>query len=106
MLRNRYLNFILTIIALELLWLGMRGVATPVSAQAPPPPTRVVITGVEIETGNGLRSTTLPARIDGEVRIVATSPLTIQTVRPLKVEADKPLPVQNVDYVPRTRPGE
>ena len=106
MARNRYLNFILTIIALELLWLGMRDAATPISAQAPPPPARVVIAGVDIDAGNGLRSAFVPTRVDGDVRIVATAPLRIVAERPLKVEADRPLPVQNVDYVPRTRPGQ
>jgi hypothetical protein len=104
---DRYLKLILTIIALELLWLGAKDFGAPLAAQqAPPAATRVVIAGVDLDTGNGLRSAFLPARIDGEVRIVATSPLKIEAAGPLKVEADRPLPVQNVDYLPRTRPGE
>ena len=116
--RDRYLKFILTVIALELLWFGVKDIATPVSAQAAA--TRVVITGVEIDAGDGIRAAFVPvgivggyrnvpatasallrplsARIEGDVNIVTTSPM--------KIEADRPLPVQNVDYVPRVRPGE
>ena len=124
--RDRYLRLILTVIALELLWLGVKDFTTPVSAQAAA--TRVVIAGIEIDAGDGTRAAFVPvgivggyrslpapasgllrplsARIEGDVNIVATSPIKIEVDRPLKVEADRPLPVQNVDYVPRVRPGE
>jgi len=51
---DRYVKIILTVIALELLWIGVRDVAPPVSAQAPAPaaaaaPTAVVIRGIDID---------------------------------------------------------
>jgi hypothetical protein len=115
MQHDRYIKFILTVIALELLWLGVRDGATPVSAQGGP--TRVIITGVEIDktesfipvgivggyrdlppwaASRSLRP--LTTRVEGDVAILSRSPL--------KVAADRPLPVQQVDYTPRTRPGE
>ena len=124
--RDRYLRLILTVIALELLWLGVKDIGAPVAAQAAE--TRVVITGIEINTGDTPRAAFLPvglvgsyrnvpavasgqlqplsARIDGDVNIVASAPVKIEVDRPLKVEADRPLPVYNVGYTPRVRPGE
>jgi hypothetical protein len=120
--RDRYLRVVLTVIALELLWLGLKDLATPVSAQ--PPATRVVITGVEIQGAGPLQSvvpvavvgafTQVPAgvplgplatRVTGDVGAVVRGPVVIQQDRPLKVEADRPLPVENVGYLPRERPG-
>jgi hypothetical protein len=120
--RDRYLRIVLTVIALELLWLGVKDLATPVSAQ--PPATRVVIAGVEIEGAGPLRHFVpiaivgaygqvppgvplgpLSARITGDVGAVVRGSVRIQADRPLKVEADRPLPVENVGYTPRERPG-
>jgi hypothetical protein len=50
-MRDRYLKVILTVIAIELLWLGLRDLAPRVSAQAAPMP--VVITRVQIEGADG-----------------------------------------------------
>lgn len=122
MQHDRYIKIILTVIALELLWLGAKQGATPVSAQAAA--TRVIITGVELEKAEsfvpvgivgGYR--TLPAwaegslrplttRVEGDVVFLPRSPLKVEIDRPLKVEADRPLPVQQVGYTPRARPGE
>jgi hypothetical protein len=113
-MNDRYIKFILTVIALELLWLGAREGAPPVSAQAGP--TRVIITGVEIDKADSF----IPVGIVGAYRDVpawairSLQPLTtrvagevaVLTRSPLKVEADRPLPVQEVDYTPRARPGE
>ena len=120
--RDRYLRIVLTVIALELCWLGVKDLATPVSAQ--PPATRVVLAGVEMEGAGALRSFVpvaivgaygqvpqgvplgpLPTRITGEIAAVVRGPVRIQADRPLKVEADRPLPVENVGYTPRERPG-
>jgi hypothetical protein len=114
MRRDRYLKIILTVIAIELAWLGVKDLAPGVAAQAAATP--VVITGVQIEgndggfvpvavvggyrnipRGNGLLQP-LTTRIEG--------PVAVDLPMPVKVEADVPLPVQQVDYTPRVRPGE
>ena len=43
---NRYLNVVLTVIAIELGWIGLTHVGTPVSAQQTAQP--VIITGVQM----------------------------------------------------------
>jgi hypothetical protein len=117
-----YLKVVLTVIALELLWIGAKTVAVPVSAQDAP--TRVVITGIEMDT---TRPAYLPVAIVGSVRTIPAPlrvtveslrlgapvevdtqlrPLRIDTDRPLKIEADKPLKVETVRYTPGARPGE
>ena len=120
---DRYLKVILTIIAVELLWLGLRNVASPVSAQAAPTP--VVITGVQIDRPDGgflpvavagsfrqipdsFRSALEPlhVQISGSVPIEARAPLKIEADRPLKIESDRPLKVESVDYTPKSRPGD
>jgi hypothetical protein len=71
---NRYLNVVLTVIAIELGWIGLNHVGTPVSAQQAPQP--VVITGVQMP-----QTEMLPVvlrRADVPLRIDATQPLRIQ----------------------------
>ena len=119
---DRYFKLILTVIAMELLWIGIKDLAVPVSAQATP--TRVVIAGVEVGAeaylpiavvGNvktipaPLRPTIEPlaVRVGSPVQIdTAQRPLKIETDRPLKIEADRPLKVEPVRYTPGDRPGE
>ena len=107
MARDRYLRIILTIIAVELLWLGLKDLAPSVSAQADrrPAAAPVVITGIRLDDRN---PDSLPVSVMGTVTVglVPSTVVRIQSDRPLKVEADTPLPVQQVDYVPRVRPGE
>lgn len=104
---DRYLKIILTIIAIELLWLGLKDVAPRVSAQAEP--ARVVIAGVD----GGF----LPVALAGQTSTAGQNPLrpvqigisgtvAIQTRTPLKIEADRPLKVEAVPYTPGARPGE
>ena len=118
MARDRYLKLILTIIALELFWLGVKDSATPVAAQTAS--TRVVIAGIDIDGDGGSHTAFVPVGVVGSYRnvpaaaAVAVRPLTsriegdvnVQSTRPLKVEADKPLPVLNAGYVPSPKPGE
>ena len=67
---DRYLRIVLTIIAVELGWIGVKDVMpTPAFAQAQPAATRVVITGVDLPT----RTQFLPVAITGSVR-GATAP--------------------------------
>jgi len=76
---NLFLRIILTIIALELGWVGLKDFASPISAQ--PGPTQVVIVGT-------------------------LQPLKIEADKPLKIEADQPLKVEVQRYAPTERPGE
>jgi hypothetical protein len=117
MRQDRYLRIILTIIAVELLWIGAREWAPSVEAQARPEPLRVIIAGVEIE---GVEGGFLPVGVVGSYRAIppraapTLSPFTtrmdgVVTLAPrttVQVEADRPLPVQQSDYTPRRRPGE
>ena len=114
-----YLKIILTIIAVELAWIGVRDLAPPVSAQGPP--TRVVIAGVELEASEFLPvavmggSRQLPASLERlrilvdttqPLRVDAPQPLRVLPVGTIKVETNKPLLVENVPYTPSRRPGE
>jgi len=112
---DRYLRIILTIIAIELLWIGIRDLTPAVSAQTEP--MRVVIASVEGgflpvalagQTANAGRNPLRPIQIGitGDVSIQARTPLKIEADRPLKVEADRPLRVESVPYTPGVRPGE
>jgi hypothetical protein len=92
MTADRYVKAVLTVIALELLWLAASGLPTPVSAQVDATP--VIITGIQLTTAN----TNLPVTVRGTV--------TIAPEGPLKVEADRPLPVEPVPYTPALKPGE
>jgi hypothetical protein len=88
-----YLKFVLTVIALELLWLAVNGVPGTAFAQADSTP--VVITGIRFDTPP---ESTLPVGVSG--------PITIVPIGPVKVEADRPLPVESVPYTPSARPGD
>ena len=118
---DRYLKVILTIIACELAWLGVKDLGTPVAAQTAPTQnaTPVVITGIEMRgrVNNAIPIVqTEPLEISSARPIVieANRPLQIEAVRPipirgtvpLKIEVDRPLPVENVPYRPSQRPGE
>jgi hypothetical protein len=105
---DRYVKIVLTVIAIELFWIGVRDVAPPVSAQAQAlapvaaaAPTAVVIRGIDIE-GQDL----------GVLPVVAARPLRVDDSRGLTVrgtvtvQADRPLPVESVPYAPARRPGE
>ena len=119
---DRYLKAVLTVIAFELLWLGVKDIGIPVSAQATktppaaqapaaPAPMAVVIRGVEIQgQPPGMMPVISPlplnVSITGPVTIDATEPIPVVAGVPLKVEADRPLPVQSVPYTPADKPGE
>ena len=77
---NLFLRIILTIIAIELGWIGLKDVvAAPISAQSGP--TQVLIVG-------------------------SLQPLKIEADKPLKIEADQPLKVDVQRYTATERPGE
>jgi hypothetical protein len=108
---DRYLKAILTVIAIELLWLGVKDVGTPLAAQATPAPARVIVTGVEIDTATRgalpmFSALPLTVEITRPVKIEADTPVAVSIGGPLKVEADLPLPVRSVPYEPARAPGE
>ena len=71
---NRYLNVVLTVIAIELGWIALAHIGTPVSAQQTPTP--VVITGVQMPQPEMLP--VVLRRVDVPIRIDAAQPLRIQ----------------------------
>jgi hypothetical protein len=124
MTANRYLNAVLTLIAVELGVIALTHTAEPVSAQQPRP-TPVVITGVEVPRNVMLpitvrsveltdRSAYLPVAVLGQetlpdtrfrpIDVRTTAPIKIEADRPLRVEADPPLKVQ-IPVVTSPRPG-
>ena len=66
---DRYLKVILTIIAVELGWIGLQHTGSPVSAQQTATP--VVITGIDLEK----QADYLPVSVLGQVRNVPPQPL-------------------------------
>lgn len=122
---DRYVKIVLTVIAAELFWLSLQGIAPPVSAQAQPAATPVIIRGVELSQPD---AGFLPVAVVGSFKqvpgaarqlvepltaeITAAGPLRVETIRPLKVEIDhavkvendQPLLVENVQYSPTARP--
>ena len=128
MLRDRYLKIILTVIAIELGWLGVKDIAVPVSAQQTQQNqspqnqqlTPVVIRGIDLPCqGNvaNCRETSLPVsvtRTSAPVRVTADTPLPVDargTVRIRQDQAiivetgDRALLVQSVPPTGAPRPG-
>lgn len=120
---NRYLNAVLTLIAIELGWIALTHTGVPVSAQQKGQP--VIITGVELPRNVTLpmtvrgfdlpdRNAYLPVAVLGQERlpdarfrpidIQAVTPIKIEADRPIRVEADPPLKVQ-IPVVTSPRPG-
>ena len=86
---DRILKAILVVIAVELGWLAIVGPPPQVTAQSVVTP--VVVRGFDV---------------DGSLPVVVRGTVTIVPAGPLKIEADKPLLVENVPYTPSHRPGE
>jgi hypothetical protein len=91
---DRFVKTILTIIALELFWIGLKDTAPPVAAQAQLTP--VVIRSIQIPAGS---NDFLPVGLVGQ-------PVRVEVQRPVKIEADQPIKVENVGYTPAKSPGE
>jgi hypothetical protein len=91
---DRFVKTILTIIALELFWIGIKDTAPPVAAQAQLTP--VVIRSIQIPAGS---NDYLPVGLVGQ-------PVRVEVQRPVKIEADQPIKVENVGYTPAKTPGE
>ena len=77
---NRYLNVVLTIIAVELGWLAISQLGVPVSAQQAP--TRVVLTGIELNSEElipvVLRRADVPIRLDASQPLRIQEPVTVR----------------------------
>jgi hypothetical protein len=101
---TRYLNVVLTVIAIELGWIGLNHVGTPVSAQQTAQP--VVLTGVQMPDTDMLpvtvrgvdlrnRNEFLPVGLYGQVAQVPGpgrfESIDIRTPVPIKVDVDRPL---------------
>jgi hypothetical protein len=102
---DRYTKLLLTVIALELGWIAVSGVGVPVSAQRNEP-TPVIIRGVEGAPG---KEVFIPVTLVGSTRpieIIAPQPVKIEADRPLPVETGgEPLLIQTVSDPPAVRPG-
>jgi hypothetical protein len=101
---DRYVKTILTIIALELFWIGVKDAAPPLVAQAQPALTPVVIRGIQLPPAS---NDYLPVGVVGQpVRVDIPRVVKIEADHPLKVEADRPLKVENIGFTPTKNPGE
>ena len=102
---DRYTKLLLTVIALELGWIAVSGIGVPVSAQRNEP-TPVIIRGVEGAPG---KEVFIPVTLVGSTRpieIVAPQPVKIEADRPLPVETGgEPLLIRTVSDPPAVRPG-
>lgn len=106
MARDRVLNVLLSVIALELLWIAAGQswpapvhAAAAATAQAPPAspitqPMPVVITGFRLDPSDPM----LPVQVMGIV--------SVQQTTPIKVEADRPLPVAPISNRQTKYPGD
>jgi len=123
---DRYLRIVLTVIAVELAWIGLKDVLpTSAAAQGPPGVNRVVIAGVELP----VRTQALPVAIAGGIRNVATPPwagadvvrvvesgerpirvelpgtINARITEPVHVDTSRPLMVKSVQAEGAPRPG-
>ena len=127
---DRYMKVILTVIALELLWIGVKDIGTPASAQTAAAqqqavPASVIIRGIDIinpavNAADPARSAlpvyaraAVPVYSSQTLKVDADRPLAIVGAAPLKVEADKPLPIEaprplkvEIPYTVGKTPGE
>src|SRR5262245_49887080 len=124
---DRYVKVVLTIIALELFWIGVKDTMPAVSAQAQPAPTPVVIRGIEVsgpEAGflpvavvGGYRQVPSRARdavgrlstditTDRAIRVESDRPLDVTVQGTVRVEAERPLKIESIPYTPARRPGD
>jgi hypothetical protein len=120
MATDRYLKGILTVIAIELGYLAVIYTATPVTAQQQATP--VVITGIDLQGArnmipvavlgetnigvggsntSGFQLRPLDVKLDDTqpVRVAVPLPLEVHHATPIRIEADRPIRVENVGYV-------
>jgi hypothetical protein len=110
---DRYLRIVLTVIAVELAWIGVKDVI-PTSVEAQAGTTRVVITGVEMPN----RTQFLPVAVAGAVRGAMTptwasldvlrtdlGTVNARIVEPVRIDTTQPLDVKSVMATGAPRPG-
>ena len=110
---DRYLRIILTVIAIELAWMGVKDLI-PTSVEAQAGVTRVVITGVDMPN----RSQFLPVAVAGSVRGIITptwatldvlrtdlGTINARIVEPVRIDTTRPLDVKSVMATGAPRPG-
>jgi hypothetical protein len=122
---DRYLKIVLTVIALELGWIGVNQMMPRAEAQQNAA-TPVVIRGIDLRGAPA--SAALPIAIVGAYRQIpnelqrqlerpqvtiantvdvrAIAPVKVEADRPIKIAADTVLRVENVGYTPAQKPGE
>lgn len=102
---DRYTKLLLTVIALELGWIAVSGIGVPVSAQRNEP-MPVIIRGVEGVPG---KEVFIPVTLVGSTRpleVVAPQPIKIEADRPIPIETgNEPLLIRTVSDPPAVRPG-
>ena len=101
---DRYVKTVLTIIALELFWIGVKDVAPPVTAQAQPAPTPVVIRGIQLPPSS---NEYLPVGVVGQPVRVDVPRAREDRDRPAYQDRGRP-PAQGRErrLHPATKPGE
>jgi hypothetical protein len=90
---DRYTKLLLTVIALELGWIAINGAGVSVSAQRNEP-TPVVIRGVEGAPGKEVLIPVTLVAAPTAIRVEAARPLEVVSAQALKIEADRPIPVE------------
>jgi hypothetical protein len=114
---NRYLQAVLTIIAVELGWIAVNHSGVPVSAQQKAMP--VIITGMELPRDYALpvalrnvslrdRNEFVPVAVLGQTigtDRVRFAPIDIRAAQPVPIEAHRPIEVR-IPVTSSPRPGE
>ena len=113
---DRYLKIVLTIIALELGWIGFNQATPPLAAQGNA--TSVILRGIDLGSPDAylpvgvvgayrqVPPTAIPTMERLTVRVDASAPLNVRTIAPVEIDNRKPVRVENVGYTPGQKPGE
>jgi hypothetical protein len=96
MTADRYTKLLLTVIALELGWIALSSAGVQVSAQRSEP-TPVIIRGVEGPPGKEVYIPVTLVGATATVQVAADRPLEIQSRVPIRIQADRPIPVETTD---------
>jgi len=113
---DRYLKIVLTIIALELGWIGFNQAASPVAAQGNATP--VILRGIDLGSNDAylpvgvvgayrqVPGSAIPTMERLTVRVDASAPLNVRTIAPVEIDNRRPVKVENIGYTPGQKPGE
>jgi hypothetical protein len=96
---DRYTRIVLTVIAVELGWLGVKDGPVPVSAQQVEP-MPVIIQGVEGVRGRPLVFPVRIAEATTPVRVTVDRPLPVEVPLPIRVDAINPIVVETAPERP------